>query len=77
MGETFDLLVHAIPKEKFAHVNDSRVKVASALVKERSIRDLMRERMFEGIFKIWEERGLLEEFGRLEAVELSTQRLIR
>jgi hypothetical protein len=54
MGEPLDLLVETIPVERLDRFDDPRVKISSPLVQQAAIRDLVRERVLEGVFGIRE-----------------------
>jgi hypothetical protein len=73
MGEPLDVLTEAISVERLDCVHDSRVKVAAPLVQQTAVRDLMRKRVLEGVFEVWEEARLVEELGGLEMGEPTPQ----
>ena len=77
MGEPLDLLAEAIPVERLDRVDDPRVKLAAPLLQQAAVRDLVGERVLEGVLEIREEPGLVEELGGLQVVEPATERLVR
>ena len=77
MGEPLDLLAQAIPVERLDRVDDPRVKRAAALLEQTAVRDLVRERVLEGVLEIRIEPRLVEELGGLQVVESATERLVR
>ena len=52
MGKPFYLLAKAIRVQRFHRPDDPRVKLAAALLQQSAVRDLVRERVLEGVFEI-------------------------
>src|SRR6267143_3369675 len=77
MGEPLDLLPQAIPMERLDRVDDPRVNLPPTLLQEAAVRDLVRQRVLEGVLEIRVEAGLVEELRGLQAVEPWAERLIR
>ena len=63
--------------ERLDRVHDPRVKIPSPLLQEAAVRDLMRERVREGVLEIRIEPGLIDELGGLQVVESATEHLVR
>ena len=63
--------------ERLDRVDDPRVKLAATLLQQAAVRDLVRERVLEGVLEIRKEPGLVEELGGLQVVEPATERLVR
>jgi hypothetical protein len=53
------------------------VKLAAALEQEAAVRDLVSQRVFEGVLEIRIEPGLVEELRTSQVVESATERLVR
>src|SRR5882672_10879292 len=77
MGEPLDLLAEAIPVEGLDRLDDSRVQLAATLLQQTAVRDLVRERVLEGVFEIRRQSRLVNELGGLQVVQSATQRLVR
>jgi hypothetical protein len=50
MGEPLDLSIETIPVERLDRLNDPRVELAAPLLQQPAVRDLVRERVREGVF---------------------------
>jgi hypothetical protein len=77
MGEPLDLLTEAVSVERLDGVDDPCVKLAPTVPQEPAVRDLVRERVREGVLEIRKQPGLVEELGGLQVVESATERLVR
>jgi hypothetical protein len=77
MGEPLSLLAEALLLERLERGNDPRVKLPPTLLQQAPVRDLVRERVLEGVLQIRTEPGLVEEFGGLQMVESAPERLVR
>jgi hypothetical protein len=77
MGEPLDLAAEAIPVERLDRLDEPRVKAASTLLQQSPVRDVVRQRVLEGILEIWIQPGLVEKLGGLQVVESATERLVR
>ena len=77
MGEPLDLLAEAIPVERLDRLDDPRVKLAAPLLQQAAVRDLVRERVLEGVLEVRKQPRLVEELGGLQAVEPAAERLVR
>ena len=71
------MLAEAIPVERLDRVDDPGMKLAATLLQQSSVRDIVRERVREGILKIRIEPGLIEEVARLQVIESATECLVR
>src|SRR5437016_2266017 len=60
MGKSLDLLAETIPVERLDRADDPSVKLAAAIVQQSPVRDLVRERVLEGVLEIGIEPGLVE-----------------
>ena len=76
MGKRLDLPVEAIPMEHLDRVDDPRVQLAATLLQQAAVRDLVRERVLEGVFEIRKQSGLVNELGGLQVVQSATERLV-
>src|SRR6266851_3012376 len=63
--------------ERFDGADDACVKLASPLLQQSTVRDVVSERVLEGIFAIREEPGLVKKLGGLKVVESAPERLVR
>src|SRR5207245_295579 len=77
MRETLDLSAEPIRMEYLDRVDDPCMKRPPPLLQQTSVRDLVRERVLEGVLEIRVEPALVEELGRLESVESAAERLLR
>src|SRR5262245_13834543 len=77
MGESLGVLAETVPMEGLDRVDEPRVQRAPALQQQATIRDLLRERMLEGVLKIRKQPRLVEELGRLQMFEPSTELVLR
>src|SRR5215216_6769121 len=77
MSQALDLSADAVLMDRLDHVDELCVTFATTLVHEAKVRDLVGEGMLERVLKLRMEPDLVEELGSLEAVESSTERLIR
>src|SRR5437867_3572850 len=64
--ELFRSLSEAVRIESFDHIDDPSMKRTAPLVEETAVRDLVRERMLEGVLEVREQTRLIEELGGLE-----------
>jgi hypothetical protein len=77
MGQPLDLSAEAILVERLDRLGDPRVQLASTLLQQATVRDLVRERMLEGVFEIRKQSDLVHELGGLQMVQPPTERLVR
>jgi hypothetical protein len=77
VGEPLDLLAEAIRVYPLDRTDELRVKDPPALLQQGAVRDLVGERVLEGVLELGEYAGLVEELGDPEPVEASTERLVR
>src|SRR5438132_1830637 len=77
VAQSLDVLGEAVGIETFDHLYDPRVKRSPALIEQSAVRDLVSERVLEGILEVRIEAGLVEELGSLQVVEPATERLVR
>ena len=75
-GQPLDLLPEAIAVERLDRVDDSRVKAPSPLLQQAPVRDVVGERVLEGVLAIRIESGLIEELGGLQSDESLAERLV-
>ena len=63
--------------ERLDRLDDPRVKLVAALLQKPAVRDVLGERVREGVLRVRIEPGLVEELGRPQVVESTTERLVR
>ena len=73
MGEPLDLLAQPVGIESLDRFDDSRVECAPAVGEDASVRHLVRQRVFEGVFELGEEVGLVQELRGLELGEVASK----
>ncbi len=71
--EPLDLLAEAIAMEHLDRVHETCVKIATPLLQEASVRDLVRERVLERVLEIREQPRLVEQLGGLQVGEPAPQ----
>src|SRR5262245_14622825 len=67
--EPLDLLAETVAMERLDRVHESRVQVATPLLQEAAVRDLVGERMLERVLQIRKQTRLVQELGRLQMRE--------
>ena len=77
MCEQFDLLPESIVMERLDCINDPRMKLATPLLQQPPVGDVLRERVLEAVFAIWKQTRLIDELGGLQAVERAAKRFVR
>src|SRR6185369_17434350 len=77
VGEPLDVLTEAIRVERLDRRDDPRMKLLAALLQEPAVRDVLRERVREGVLRVRIEPGLVDELRRPQMVESATERLVR
>src|SRR5262249_50273490 len=77
MGELLDVSAEAIPVERLDRVDDPRVKLAPTLLQQAAIRDVVGERVFEGVLDLREEPRFVEKLRRLQPCERLPNTLLR
>src|SRR5260370_16317858 len=77
MCEPFDLFAEAIAVQCLDCGDNPRMERPTPLLQQTAVRDLMRERMLEGVFEIREQPRLVEELGSLQAIEPAPKRVVR
>ena len=77
MREPLDVLTEAIRVERLDRLDDPRMKLMAALLQQPAVRDVLGERVREGVLRARIEPGLVEELGRAQVVESATERLVR
>jgi hypothetical protein len=75
MGEPLDLAAEAISVERLDRLDEPRVKAASTLLQQSPVRDVVRQRVLEGILEIWIQPGLVEKLGGLQVVGRASSRI--
>ena len=77
MGEPLDLLSRGDRGGASRSPRRSAREARGALLQQAAVRDLVGERVLEGVLEIRKEPGLVEELGGLQVVEPATERLVR
>ena len=73
MGEQLSLLDKPIRIQFLNRLDDTTVKPAPPFLKQAAVSDLVRERMFEGVFELGEKTRLIEKLAGLELREAAAQ----
>jgi hypothetical protein len=55
--------------ERLDRDNDPRVQLAAPFLQQPAVRDLVRERLLEGVLEVWEQPGLVEKLGGPQVLE--------
>src|SRR5262249_6536365 len=76
MGEPLHLSAQVILVEPLDRIDDPAVKRSATLAQQSAVRDLVQERMLEGVLEIRIEAGLVQELGGLQGVESAPERLL-
>src|SRR5262245_62771621 len=63
--------------KRFDCFDNLGVKVSATILQHAAVRDLLRDRVFEAVFQVWKQSSLVHELGSLQAVQPTTQRVIR
>jgi hypothetical protein len=66
VGQAFDLLGHAVGRERLKSLDDAGVEYPPPLQQEAAVGDLMGEGVLEGVLVLGKEARLVEELGRLQ-----------
>jgi hypothetical protein len=77
MGKPLDLFAEAIRVERLDRVDDPRVKFPTTLLDQPTVRDVLGERVLEGVLEVRKQLRLVEEFGGLQVVEPAPKLLVR
>jgi hypothetical protein len=73
MGEQLSLLGKPVRIEFLNRLDDTTVKRAPPFLKQATVSDLVRERVFEGVFELGKKTSLIEKLSGLEVGEAATQ----
>src|SRR5205807_3764437 len=76
MSEPLDLLPETIRIEGLERGDDPRMKPAALLLEQAPVRDVVRERMLEGVLEVRKRSGLIEKLGDLQVVESAMKRFV-
>src|SRR5208282_4469002 len=76
-SEVRQMIVELIGKQRLERLCRSLVERLAALVQHRAVRHLMRERVLEGVFHVWQRRLLVDELAELQIAEHPLQFVIR
>jgi hypothetical protein len=71
------VLGQAVPIQPFERIHNSAVEGAPPLLQETPVRHLVGQGVLEGVFRLGEEAGLVEELGSLQTHEPTAERLVR
>ena len=74
MGQAFDLLGHPLRRERLEGLDNARVQRPPPLQQEAAVGHLVRQGMLEGVFRLGEQAGLIQELRRLEVRQAAVQR---
>ena len=66
MREPLDVLAEPITMNSLDRLDDAPVYRATALLQKSPVGDLVGQRVLEGVLEIGEQRGLVQELGRLQ-----------
>src|SRR5262249_60440039 len=77
VGQPLDLFTKVIGIEGFNNFDDTRVNVAAVFVENPAVCDLVRERMLEAVLQVREKLSCLEEFRRLEIINMAAKLVLR
>jgi hypothetical protein len=71
--QAFNLLVQPLPRQPFNGLDNTPMEHPPPLLKQPAVGDLMGQGVFEGVFALWKQPGLIEELGGLQVVEAAAQ----
>ena len=74
MRQAFDLLGHPLGRERLEGLDQARVQHPPPLQQEAAVGHLVRQGMLEGVFRLGEQAGLIQELRRLEVRQAAVQR---
>ena len=74
--QAFDLLGHPLGRQRLEGLDNARVQPPPPLQQEAAVGHLVRQGMLEGVFRLGEQAGLIEELRRLEVRQAAVQRLL-
>jgi hypothetical protein len=77
VGQPFDVLGQAVRIQPFERIHNPAVEGAPSLLPETPLRHLVGQCVLEGVFRLGEEAGLVEEPGSLQAHEPTAEPLVR
>src|SRR5215475_3640576 len=75
VGEPLDVLRQAAAVNLLDGLDNSGVHRAASLLEQAAVRDLVRERVLEGVFGVGEQPCLVDVLSRLKVAQLPTKRL--
>ena len=72
--QAFDLLGHPLGRERLKGLDNARVQHPPPLQQETAVGHLVRQGMLEGVFRLGEQAGLIQELRRLQVRQAAVQR---
>src|SRR5262245_30782761 len=75
-GEPLDVLAESIGVETYGGSRDPAGQFPSAYGEHAGVGHVLRDRMLEGVFRIWEDAALVDKLSRRQMGEYSSQRLL-
>ena len=72
--QAFDLLGHPLGRERLEGLDQARVQPPPPLQQEAAVGHLVRQGMLEGVFRLGEQAGLIQELRRLQVRQAAVQR---
>src|SRR5262249_31401324 len=76
MGAPLDLGAQGIWGEPLERLEDSPVQLATSILRKAFIRDLVGERVLEGVLEVWRDSRLVKKLHRLKLVEAAPQGIV-
>ena len=71
--QAFDLLGHPIRRQRLEGLDQACVQYPPPLQQQAVVGHLMRQGMLEGVFRLGEQAGLIQELRRLEVCQAAVQ----
>ena len=72
--QAFDLLGHPLGRQRLEGLDQARVQHPPPLQQEAAVGHLVRQGMLEGVFRLGEQAGLIQELRRLQVRQAAVQR---
>jgi hypothetical protein len=76
-GEDFDLLGQPVSGECFERLHDAGMEGAPPFLKQAAVGHLVRQGVFEGVFPLRKQAGLIEQLGGLQVGQAALEHVLR
>jgi hypothetical protein len=71
--QAFDLLGYPLRRQRLEGLDKARMQPPPPLQQQATVGDLVRQGMLEGVFRLGEQAGLIQELRRLEVCQAAVQ----